>query len=48
MKAKRFDLVCLVSERKRKILIWFGTNKFLLQADRFHFGLKILGRSKAI
>ncbi len=41
MKAKRFDLVRLLSERKQNTLIWF--QKILSQAGRLHFGLKILG-----
>jgi hypothetical protein len=46
MKAKRFVLVRLLSERKQNTLIWFKI--FLSQAGRFHFCLKILRRCKAI
>ena len=46
MKAKRFDLVRLLSERKQNTLIWL--KKMSSQAGRFYFGLKILGRCKAI
>ncbi len=46
MEAKTLDLVCLLSEQKQNI--WFGPKMFLSQANRFHFGLRILGQSKAI
>ncbi len=45
-KDKRFDIEAYYRNESKKF--WFGTKNFLLQADRFHFSLKILGRSKAI
>jgi hypothetical protein len=45
-KPKRFDLVHILLERKQNILIW--SKIILLQANRFCFGPKILGQSKAI
>ncbi len=59
-KAQTFRYRSLLSERKKNVLIWsayfrnesktfwFGTQKIFLQAERFPFGPKILGRSKAI
>ncbi len=59
-KAQTFRYRSLLPERKQKVLIWsakyrnesktlwFGTKEIFLQAERFPFGPKVLGRSKAI
>ncbi len=59
-KGQTFQYRSLLSERKKNVLVWsayyrnesktywFGPKSFLLRADRFRFGPKILGQSKAI